>query len=104
MSTFSCQPKRVILRLRCNEFDDTIESYNEAIKAYLSSEGRTFTEYEESRHIAHFQCHQDYQENNPSASFHIILDIEKAAIREPDWDTLPHEIYRIRRQKGDGTP
>jgi hypothetical protein len=98
------QPKRVILRLRCNEFEDTIESYNEAIKAYLCSAGRTFSEYEEDRHVAHFEGHQDYQENNPAASFYIILDIEKAAIKKPDWDKLPHEIYRIRCRKDDGTP
>ena len=101
--TVDYQPKRVILRLRCNEFEDTIESYNEVIKAYLSSAGRTFSEYTERRHVAHFEGQQDYQEDNPMASFHITLDIEEAAIKEPDLDKLPHEIYRVRRRKDDGT-
>ncbi|KAK4040955.1 hypothetical protein C8A01DRAFT_35011 [Parachaetomium inaequale] len=97
-------PKRVILRLRCNEFEDRVESYNEAIAAYLSSVGRKFSEYQERRYVAHIQGHQDYQEGNPRASFHITLGIEAAMIRDPDWDKLPHEIYRIRRRKDDGTP
>ncbi|KAG7103732.1 hypothetical protein HYQ44_017820 [Verticillium longisporum] len=41
-------------------------------------------------------------ENNPKASFHVTLDMEKDAIENPDLDKLPHEIYRIRR-KADGT-
>ena len=101
--SLSVQPKRVILRLRCNEFEDTVESYNEAIQAYLSSAGKSFSEYEKHRHVAHFDGHQDYQDGNPRASFHITLDMEKDAIQEPELDKLPHEICRIRRQKEDGT-
>lgn len=53
--SLSTQLKRVVLRLRCNEFEDIIESYNEAIQAYLSSAGKAFSEYEEHRHVAHFE-------------------------------------------------
>ncbi|CAI4218986.1 unnamed protein product [Parascedosporium putredinis] len=76
-------PKRVILRLRCNEFDDTVASYNEA----------TFPSWGDR-----------LAKHDPCASFYIILDMNAAAIKEPDLERLPHEMYRVRRQKDDGTP
>lgn len=92
------QPKRVILRLRYNDFKDDDNSHTVAVEAYLAASGRDVVEY---NHMARYVSHkprQDYMEDNPRASFHVILDIEKDASKNPDMDKLPHEIYRIRRQ------
>ncbi|KAL2751828.1 hypothetical protein ACRALDRAFT_1078288 [Sodiomyces alcalophilus JCM 7366] len=93
------QPKRVILRLRYNDFEDDDNSHMEAVKVYLAAAGRKADEY--NRYVSHVEPRQDYMEGDSRASFHVILDIEKDAIRKPDIDKLPHEIYRIRRQNED---
>ncbi|KAF3351848.1 Putative nucleoporin [Verticillium dahliae VDG2] len=101
--TIDGQPKRVILRLRYNEFNDDDSSHTEAVQAYLGAIGRKVDECNpKGRHVSHVESRQDYMENNPKASFHVTLDMEKDAIENPDLDKLPHEIYRIRR-KADGT-
>ncbi|KAK8147536.1 hypothetical protein G3M48_001435 [Beauveria asiatica] len=97
------EPKRVILRLRYNEFEDDDSSHTDAIEAYLKAIGRKMDECgPQGRHVPHVEMRQEYMENNPRASFHVTLDMEKHAVREPDMNKLPHEIYRVRRGK-DGT-
>lgn len=96
------KPKRVILRLRYNEFKNDDSSYKDAIEVYLTSIGRKVDEIEEGRHAVHVETRQDYMEGNPKASFHVTLDMEKDKIREPDINELTHEIHRIRREN-DGT-
>ena len=96
------QPKRVILRLRYHDFEDDDNAYFEAVEAYLATTGKSIDESgPKGRHIAHVEPRQDYMENNPKASFHVTLAVEKDAIENPDLDKLPHEIYRIRRQEND---
>ena len=45
-------------------------------------------------HIEPFQAPELQQ-----TSFHIILDIDKDSCPDPDFQCLPHEIYRIRRDE-----
>ena len=98
------RPKRVILRLRVNEFEGdgrSWEQHIDAIKAYLIWAGRTASEYEgghETRqHFAHVEPFQAPELNQ--TTFHVVLDMEQHMLNEPDFDTLPHEIYRVRRDK-----
>ncbi len=92
------QPKRVILRLRVNDFGGRDSSeYNEAIEAYIAFAGHYVNELEEDKHYAHIEPYQapELQQR----SFHIILDIEKDLLDSPNVQKLPHEIYRVRRDK-----
>ncbi|KAF1949788.1 hypothetical protein CC80DRAFT_555015 [Byssothecium circinans] len=69
--------KRVILRLKVNEFSEGDPSeYNDAIKTYLAFDG-----------------HPELRQTR----FHITLDMEQDSTENPDFGKLPHEIYRIRR-------
>lgn len=97
------QPKRVILRLRYNGFEDDDKSHAEAVEAYFATIGGNVDECNpDGRHVPHVEMRQDYMEGNPKALFHVTLDLEKDAIQNPDMDKLPHEIYGIRR-KDDGS-
>jgi hypothetical protein len=98
------QPKRVILRLRVNEFDGEDhgwEEYVDAIKAYLTWAGRPTSEYEgeygKRKHFAHVEPFQAPELKQ--TTFHVILDMEQHLLSKPNFDTLLHEIYRVRRDK-----
>jgi hypothetical protein len=99
------RPKRVILRLRVNEFDGeshSWEEYIDAIHTYLTWAGRPASEYDGSlpqarKHFAHIEPFQDPELQQ--TTFHVILDMEHAMLNDPDFNTVPHEIYRIRRDK-----
>jgi hypothetical protein len=98
------RPKRVILRLRVNEFEGegrSWEQYVDAILAYLAWAGRTRSEYEGSyetrKHFAHVEPFQDPELRQ--TTFHVVLDMEQYMVIDPNFDTLPHEIYRVRRDK-----
>lgn len=95
MSTLTNQPKRVILRLRANEFEgrDLNSEFGNAIKAYLAFAGRPTSEHEENKHYIHIEPPHDI----PNSSFHITLDLEKD--RNSSIRNLPHEIYRVRRDR-----
>ena len=98
-------PKRVILRLRVDEFEGegrSWEQYTDAIETYLIWAGRPTHEYEgdyqSRRHFAHvepFQAPELHQK-----TFHVILDIDQHSLSEVILDHLPHEIYRVRRNEG----
>ena len=92
------QPKRVILRLRVNEFSGRDPSeYNDAIKAYLIFAERPASEIVDNKHYAHIEPFQAPELQQ--TSFHITLDIEKDLLYNPDFETIPHEIYRVRRNE-----
>ncbi len=95
-------PKRVILRLRVNEFEGdgrSWEQYVDAIDTYLIWAGRPTQEYrgdyQMRRHFAHVEPFQAPEINQET--FHIILDIEQRSLPEANFDNIPHEIYRVRR-------
>lgn len=89
-------PKRVILRLRVNDFDgQDPSSLTEAISEYIAFAGRSTTELQENRHYAHIEPFQSPELQQ--ASFHITLDIDKDSVQNPNLTELPHEIYRVRR-------
>jgi hypothetical protein len=99
------KPKRVILRLRVNEFDEDGHSWEEhvdAIKAYLVWAGRPASEYEGAfntrKHFAHVEPFQPY-DFKQTTTFHVILDMEQHSLKDPNLDDVPHEIYRIRRNQ-----
>jgi hypothetical protein len=93
------QPKRVILRLRVNEFEGCDPSeYNDAIKAYLAFAGRSTNKLKENKHYAHIEPFQALELQQ--TSFHITFDLEKDFLDDPNFQNLPHEIYRVRRDKG----
>jgi len=92
------QPKRVVLRLRVNEFEGRDPSeYKEAIEAYISFAGHPVNELEEGKHFTHIEPFQapELQQR----SFHIVLDIEKDMLDNPNIQKLPHEIYHVRRDR-----
>lgn len=96
--TVKAQPKRVILRLRVEEFDGRDPSeYNDAIKAYLAFAQRPTSELEENKHYAHIEPFQ--AADIPQTAFHITLDMDKDSIQAPNFEILPHEVYRIRRDE-----
>ncbi len=97
-------PKRVILRLRVNEFEGdgrNWEQYIDAINTYLIWAGRSIQEYEGDyqtrRHFAHVEPFQAPELNQKT--FHVILDIEQHSLRYANFDHIPHEIYRVRRNE-----
>lgn len=97
-------PKRVILRLRVNEFEGegrSWEQHIDAIKAYLTWAGRPTSEYagayETRKHFAHVEPFQAPELKQ--TTFHVILDIEQRSLNRPNFDVLPHEIYRVRRDE-----
>jgi hypothetical protein len=51
--------------------------------------------HERHAHEKHIEPFQDPE--IPQTSFHIILDMEKDMLEDPNLQNLPHEIYRIRR-------
>jgi hypothetical protein len=90
------QPKRVILRLRVNEFTGRDYSeYTDAIKAYLAFAGRPTDDSELGKHYAHIEPFQAPEVNQ--MSFHITMDMEEDTANPPNIQELPHEIYRVRR-------
>lgn len=98
------QPKRVILRLRVNEFEGEghdWEQHIDAIKAYLTWAGRPTSEYEGEfetrRHYAHVEPFQAAEVQQ--TTFHVVLDMEQHMLDEANFDDLPHEIFRVRRNK-----
>ena len=73
----------------------------DAIKAYLTWAGRPTSEYEgeyeTSKHFAHVEPFQALEVKQ--TTFHVVLDIEQRSLNRPDFDSLPHEIYRVRRDE-----
>jgi hypothetical protein len=97
-------PKRVILRLRVNEFEGdgrSWEQHVDAIKAYLVWAGHSASEYEgdfdKRKHFAHVEPFQALEVKQ--TTFHVILDMEQHLLKSPNLDDVPHEIYRVRRGK-----
>jgi hypothetical protein len=95
-------PKRVILRLRVNEFEGegrSWQQYPDAIRAYLTWAGRPTSEYEgpyqTRKHFAHVEPFQDPEIKQ--TRFHVVLDMEQYMLDNPDPATVTHEIYRVRR-------
>lgn len=95
-------PKRVILRLRVNEFEGdgrSWEQHLDAIRAYLSWAGRPTSEYEgpyqTRKHFAHVEPFQDPEIKQ--TTFHVILDMEQYMLKDPNLTSVLHEIYRVRR-------
>lgn len=87
-----------------NEFDGEDydwEQHVDAIKAYLIWAGRSTSEYEGNfetrRHYAHVEPFQAPKVRQ--TTFHIILDMEQHFLVDSSFDTLPHGIYRMRRDK-----
>ncbi|KAE8352570.1 hypothetical protein BDV28DRAFT_134968 [Aspergillus coremiiformis] len=95
------QPKRVILRLRVNEFENCAPTeFDRAIMAYLASAGRSVDELQQRIHYSHIEPLQPPELKQ--TSFHIVLDIEKGMLKDPDFEKIEHEVHRVRRAR-DGT-
>lgn len=88
--------KRVILRLRENDFPD-IESDSDivaCVKSFLEFSGRPGEEVDQGKHYWHFQPPSP----DPSLEnqrFHIIIDIDREHHSGPLQEDFPHEIYRV---------
>ena len=92
------QPKRVVLRLRVKDFEGNSSSeHDDAIMAYLVFAGRSSNELEKTKFFAHIEPFQDPELRQ--TSFHIVLDMEKDLVEDTDLQSLPHEIYRVRRDQ-----
>lgn len=100
------EPRRVILRLRVNEFEGEgcgWEQFVDAIETYLVWAGRPKKEYrgdyQTRTHFAHVEPFQAPELNQ--TTFHVVLDVEQHSLAEVNFDLLPHEIYRVRRNVRD---
>jgi len=51
--------------------------------------------YEPRKHFAHVEPFQAPELNQ--RIFHVVLDMEKDILFKHDFDIIPHEIYRVRR-------
>ncbi|KAE8147974.1 hypothetical protein BDV25DRAFT_159178 [Aspergillus avenaceus] len=101
MSKPSRHPKRVILRLRVNEFDHCPPTeFDHAIRAYLASTGRAADEHQRRMHHSHIEPFQPREMGQ--RSFHIILDLEQDMLQDPNFERVEHEVHRVRRNR-DGT-
>jgi hypothetical protein len=88
-------PKRVILQLRVDQFRDcSQDDFTKAIEKYLTTYGRSTDELRERRHFIHLEPFQS--DDVPQKYFHIILDMEQDQ-GPVTLQTLPHELYHIRR-------
>ena len=97
------QPKRVILRLRVDEFEGEGQSWQQhvdAITAYLAWAGRSPSEYEEGKHFAHVEPFQAPELRQ--TTFHVVLDIDQHLVIELNLNNILHEVYHVRRGT-DGT-
>ena len=96
-------PRRVILRLRVNEFEGkghSWEDHVDAIQAYFRWAGLPMSEVEGEHatkeyfaHVEPFQAHEVKQR-----TFHVILDIQQQPLDEVNFDIIPHEVYLVRRK------
>ncbi|KAH6714416.1 hypothetical protein BKA61DRAFT_517633 [Leptodontidium sp. MPI-SDFR-AT-0119] len=100
-TSFDNKAKRVVLRLKVSDFEGRqFSEYVDAIKAYLLFAKRPTHEYDAKKHYAHIEPFQSPELRQ--TSFHIIIDIEKDMLNNGGFQSLPHEIYRIRRsEQGD---
>jgi hypothetical protein len=79
-----------------NEFDGRgPEEFTYAIRAYLKSAGRPVEEIDQHKHFSHIEPFQAPELKQ--TSFHIVLDIDKDLVENPNFETLLHEVYRVRR-------
>lgn len=98
-------PKRIILRLRVDEFEGagrSWEQYCDAIAAYLDWAGRPKEEFKvdnSGKHYAHVEPFQAV--GVPQTTFHVVLDMEQSLLSMPNLDDVPHEVYQVRRDKMD---
>jgi uncharacterized NAD(P)/FAD-binding protein YdhS len=95
-------PKRVILRLRVNEFEGkghSWEDHVDAIQAYFRWAGLPMSEFESEhatkQYFAHVEPFQALEVKQ--RTFHVILDIQQQPLDEVNFDIIPHEVYRVRR-------
>ena len=95
-------PKRVISRLRLNDFEEkgpSWEDHVDAIQAYFRWAGLPISKFEGEHatkeycaHVGPFQALEVRKR-----TFHVILDIRKQPLDEANLDVIPHEVYRVRR-------
>ncbi len=95
-------PKRVILRLRVNDFEEkghSWEDHVDAIQAYFRWAGLRMSEFEgenpTKEYFAHVEPFQALEVKQ--RTFHVILDIQQQPLNEANFDIIPHEVYRVRR-------
>ena len=93
--------KRVILRLRANDFNDFNHAdHVKPVESYLIFSGRSTQELVENRHYVHVEpLNPEITKSNPR--FHIIIDIEKDHFQGTLDQNFPHELYRVRRENDD---
>lgn len=95
-------PKRVILRLRMNEFEEKSHSWKDhvdVIQAYFRWAELSMSEFE-SEHVtkqyfAHVESFQALEVKQ--RIFHVILNIQQQSLDKVNFDIIPHEVYRVRR-------
>ena len=71
-------------------------SNEDIIRAFLRQSNIPESQYENGEHFAHL----DPDRTSDSKSSHIVLDMHSALIEDPNFDTLPHEIYKAKDVDG----
>jgi hypothetical protein len=88
MDQFQSQslPRRVVLLFKLEDPDEDI------VKAFLRYCRRSESEYEENKHFIHL----DPERSGSVSLAHIVIDMNKDDVKDPDFSTLPHEIYKVK--------
>ena len=91
------QPKRIILRIRLNNFDaePTDTDYSNIVSTFLTFDDRSVNKEERAKHYIHIEPLQEPEIQQ--TSFHIVLDIESSAFPSALLSEIPHEFYRVTR-------
>ncbi|OAX84896.1 hypothetical protein ACJ72_00718 [Emergomyces africanus] len=67
--------------------------------AYLASSGRPVDELTRRIHYSHIEPLQPPKMKQ--RSFHIVLDIDKDMLSDPDFERVEHEVHRVHRATND---
>lgn len=90
------EPKRIILRLRNEDFPLFSNSdIHECIKSFLTFSNRSPDELDTGTHYFHVQ-----PPTTPGGRSHIVIDLEASKHSGSLQSDFPHEIYRILPKDG----
>lgn len=92
-------PRRVILRIPVGDVcDEGAGDHLSIMAAYLNFSGQPSVDIYRD-HGVHIEPLQSPDLNQTSC--HIILDMNKHGVEEPNLQDIPHEIYRVRKKDGE---
>ncbi|KAB8077143.1 hypothetical protein BDV29DRAFT_168838 [Aspergillus leporis] len=95
-------PKCVILRLRVNEFELIVTQQNLTVLLWHALLLQTALSIKLDQRIRYSHIEPLQPPELKQKSFHIVLDIDKDMLRDPDFEKVEHEVHHVHRAR-DGT-